>query len=86
MFSTAEKIETIVESRNSGTMGKFVALDDGAMRVECDGLCFIVRTVRHGWQVSFGPFVCIDGELYVAAQMAVDTANANKGRAIASRH
>jgi hypothetical protein len=84
MFSTAEKIETIVDSfrargTTSGTFGSVVALDDGEMRVEADGFCVIVRGHPVGWSVLFKGFEAINDTLYEAARDVLD-AGARRNR------
>jgi hypothetical protein len=71
-ISAAEKIETIVQARTSGTFGTFTEYAPGKFRVEADGLTVLVRCGAHGWHVSFKSFEGIDPELYVAAKMALD--------------
>ncbi len=71
-ISTAEKIETIVQSRTSGTFGSFTEYAPGKYRVEADGLTVLVRCGAHGWHVSFKSFEAIDPELYVAARDALE--------------
>jgi len=78
---TAEKIETVVLARKSGTLGSFVALEDGAMRVVADGLTVIVRGHRIGWSVSFKGFQGVDAELIEAARNALD---GGRGRDVSS--
>ncbi len=70
-INTAEKIETIVQSRSSGTFGTFTEYAPGKFRIEADGLTVLVRCGVHGWQVSFKCFEAIDPELYVAARDAL---------------
>jgi hypothetical protein len=72
MLNTAEKIETIVLSRGSGTFGTFTEFASGRFRIEADGRCVLVRCDEHGWHVSFKSFEAIDRDLYVAAQMALE--------------
>lgn len=72
-INTAEKIETIVLSRSSGTFGSFTEYAPGKFRVEADGRTCLVRCDELGWHVSFKSFEGIDHELYFAAQMALDT-------------
>lgn len=88
---TAEKIETIVYCylRDRTTEGTFGALVDVAAepsigllpcyRVTADGCTFIVRSVREGWSVSFGPMTGIDADIYVAAKFAIEE---RKGRCV----
>jgi hypothetical protein len=71
-INTAEKIETIVNSRSSGTFGSFTEYSPGKFRIEADGLTVLVRCGVHGWHVAFKSFEGMDSELYVAAQMALD--------------
>jgi hypothetical protein len=71
-INTAEKIETIVLSRTSGTFGSFVEYSPGKFRIEADGRTVLVRCGSYGWHVSFKGIEAIDRELYVAAQMALD--------------
>ena len=71
-ISTAEKIETIVQSRTAGTFGSFTEYAPGKFRVEADGLTVLVRCGAHGWHVSFKSFEAIDPQLYVAARDALD--------------
>ena len=92
-INTAEKIETIVNcyltnQTTVGTFGTLVAVPAfpelsvrSCYRVVTDGLTFIVRTDRHGWQVSFGPMTGCDADLYSAAKMAIDE---RKGRCVGS--
>ena len=71
-MNTAEKIETIVLCRSTGTLGTFTEYASGKFRVEADGLTTLIRCDELGWHVSFKSFEGIDRELYVAAQMALD--------------
>jgi hypothetical protein len=73
-MNTAEKIETIVLCRSSGTYGTFTEYSPGKFRVEADGLCVLVRCGVHGWHVQAAGFEAIDPELYVAARDALEAA------------
>jgi hypothetical protein len=73
--STAEKIETLVLSRQSGEYGEFVEYSPGFYRVTADGLLVLVRHSIHGWHVSFKGLEAIDHDLHYAAHMAL-----NEGR------
>lgn len=70
-ISTAEKIETIILSRCSGTFGQFVEYEPGRFRVTADNRTVLARVDELGWHVSFKSFEAIDPELYVAARDAL---------------
>jgi hypothetical protein len=78
--STAEKIETIVRARKSGSMGEFFDLAEmypgefpiGTYRVVADGKTFIVKCGTQHWHVKFKSFEGIDRELIRAAELAFD--------------
>lgn len=71
-FNTAEKIETIVRSRTSGSFGEFQHLDERRSLVTVEGCQFIVATDPQGWSVARvgSNFVFVDQDLYEAAKMA----------------
>ncbi len=71
MTSTAEKIETVVLCRSSGSYGTFTEYTPGRYRVEADGLTVLVRCGVHGWHVSFKGVEAIDPDLYFAAREAM---------------
>jgi hypothetical protein len=71
-INTAEKIETIVLSRSSGSFGEFIEYAPGKFRITADGRTVLVRCGTHGWHVSFKSFEAIDPELYIAARDALD--------------
>lgn len=70
-MSTAEKIETIVQCRASGTLGEFVEYVPGKFRVTADGHTVLVKSGPHGWHVSFKGYEAIDEDLMVAASFAL---------------
>jgi hypothetical protein len=78
MFSTAEKIETIVlcylgaNRTTEGSMGSLVEFEPGFYRVTADGKTFIVHCGAVGWSVSFKGFQGIDRDLIFAAGNALD--------------
>lgn len=72
--NTAEKIETVCQSRVSGAWGSFKDLGFGRSQIEVDGSRYLVSTDAHGWLVGkVGTrFIAADADLYQAAKMAVE--------------
>lgn len=69
--NTAEKIETIAQSRVSGAWGEFTDMGYGRSMVSVDGARYLVSTDAHGWLVSnvATRMIGADADLYQAAKM-----------------
>lgn len=91
-LSMAEKIETIMDCRASGTLGKYVDLGDGLHRVEAVGnpgkpdMVVLVKRSQIGWSVSFCGIQFEDPSLLEAARMAHEWQAGHKGAPIITKN
>ena len=71
-----EKIATVMQSRKTGALGTFLAMDFGRYVVDVEGTRAIISGNAHGWLVRIvgkGHMIANDRDLETAIRLALES-------------